>query len=565
MKRFPRVRVARAVLLAAGALGAALHAVAQNAGVISARPGERTARALPESGAEGMRLSLDEAVALAIANNQDLNVSVDTAEASRYVLFSNMGIFDPLAEASLVRSHSEQPAASQLSGAQAGSANQSDTTDFSTRVTQLAPTGGTFSLGFTANRTATNSTFFFVNPSYNSGLTLSFTQPLLRNFGRDTTTWLIRTSRNDRDSSYQTFVRSVQGTVNAVEQAYWDLVYALKNLEVKKEARALAADLNRITKIKIDVGSLAPIDIVQTEVGIATAEEQIIIAEGLIGDAQDRLKRLLNFDPAKYSVPIVPTDEVRAEPTSVPVDEGIKRALTRRPEILATQYSVDSERIRYEYWRNQTRPALDLIGSYGYSGLGGTTTIRDSVGNVVSRTSGDFGDAFQQIIDREFKNWSIGLQFSYPILNRRARGQRGAALYTWEAGKAGLNALEQNVLLEVRSAARNIETSRRSIAAAQKSRELAERNLDAERKKYENGMTTSFQVLQITNDLSVARTNELQALAVYRKALSAYHYAVADILEWKGIRIEDLPEFQPPRPESLTPRPLPAAPPPAAF
>src|SRR6266545_2214747 len=562
MKRFPRVRVARAVLLAAGALGAALHAVAQNAGVISARPGERTARALPESGAEGMRLSLDEAVALAIANNQDLNVSVDTAEANRYALFSNMGIFDPLAEASLVRSHSEQPAASQLSGAEV---NKSDTTDFSTRVTQLAPTGGTFSLGFTGNRTATNSTFFFVNPSYDSGLTLSFTQPLLRNFGRDTTTWLIRTSRNDRDSSYQTFVRSVQGTVNAVEQAYWDLVYALKNLEVKKEARSLAADLNRITKIKIDVGSLAPIDIVQTEVGIATAEEQIIIAEGLIGDAQDRLKRLLNFDPAKYSVPIVPTDEVRAEPTSVPVDEGIKRALTRRPEILATQYSVDSERIRYEYWRNQTRPALDLIGSYGYSGLGGTTTIRDSVGNVVSRTSGDFGDAFQQIIDREFKNWSIGLQFSYPILNRRARGQRGAALYTWEAGKAGLNALEQNVLLEVRSAARNIETSRRSIAAAQKSRELAERNLDAERKKYENGMTTSFQVLQITNDLSIARTNELQALAVYRKALSAYHYAVADILEWKGIRIEDLPEFQPPRPESLTPRPLPPAPPPAAF
>ena len=563
MKRFPRVRVARAILLAAAApLGLSLPAIAQNAAAISARPGARTPRALPEATAEGMRLSLSEAVALAVANNQDLNVSVYTAEASRYVLFSNVGIFDPLAEASLVRSHAEQPAATQLSGAQV---NQSDTADFSTRLTQLAPTGGTFSLGISANRNSTNSTFFFVNPSYSTGLTLSLTQPLLRNFGRDTTTWLIRTSRNDRDASYQTFVRSVQGTVNAVEQAYWDLVYALRNLEVKKEARTLAADLNRITKIKIDVGSLAPIDIVQTEVGIATAEQQIIIAEGLIGDAQDRLKRLLNFDPAKYSVPIVPTDEVRSEPTSVPVDEGIKSALERRPEILATQYNVDSDRIRYEYWRNQTRPALDLIGSYGYSGLGGTTTIRDNLGNVVSRTTGNLGDSFQEIIDREFKNWSIGLKFSYPILNRRARGQRGAALYIWEAGKAGLSALEQNVLLEVRTAARDIETSRRSIAAAQKSRELAERNLDAERKKYENGMTTSFQVLSITNDLSAARTNELQALAVYRKALSAYHFAVADILEWKGIRIDDLPDFRPPPPESLRPRPLPPAPPPAAY
>ena len=563
MKRFPRVRVARAILLAAAVpLGLSLPGFAQNAATISARPGARTPRALPEAGAEGMRLSLSEAVALAVANNQDLNVSVYTAEASRYVVFSNVGIFDPLAEASLVRSHAEQPAATQLSGAQV---NQSDTTDFSTRLTQLAPTGGTFSLGISANRNSTNSTFFFVNPSYTTGLTLSLTQPLLRNFGRDTTTWLIRASRNDRDASYQTFVRSVQGTVNAVEQAYWDLVYALRNLEVKKEARTLAADLNRITKIKIDVGSLAPIDIVQTEVGIATAEQQIIIAEGLIGDAQDRLKRLLNFDPAKYSVPIVPTDEVRSEPTSVPVDEGIKSALERRPEILATQYNVDSDRIRYEYWRNQTRPALDLIGSYGYSGLGGTTTIRDNLGNVVSRTTGNLGDSFQEIIDREFKNWSIGLKFSYPILNRRARGQRGAALYIWEAGKAGLSALEQNVLLEVRTAARDIETSRRSIAAAQKSRELAERNLDAERKKYENGMTTSFQVLSITNDLSAARTNELQALAVYRKALSAYHFAVADILEWKGIRIDDLPDFRPPPPESLRPRPLPPAPPPAAY
>jgi outer membrane protein TolC len=561
MKRLPKVRAAFAVLSAAGLLGLAPHATAQIGAVISARPGERPPKALPEPVTEGFRLSLDEAVALAVANNQDLNVSVNTAEASRYVLFSNMGIFDPLAEASLLRSHTETPATSQLVGADVSTR---DSTDFSTRVTQLVPTGGVFSLGLAVDRTSQNSSFFFVNPAYTSGLTFSFNQPLLRNFGRDATTWLIRTSRNSRDATYQNFVRSVEGTVNAVEQAYWDLVYALRNLEVKKEARTLSAELNRITKIKIDVGSLAPIDIVQTEVGIATAEQEIIIAEGLIGDAQDRLKRLLNFDPSKWNVPVIPTDELRAEQPGVAVEDGLKRALVERPEILATQYNVDSDRIRYEYWRNQTRPALDLVGSYGYSGLGGTTTLRDEMGNIISRTRGDVADSLQQIIDRDFKNWSIGLNFSYPILNRRARGQRGAALYTWEASKANLGALEQNVMLEVRAAARDIETARRSTVAAQKARELAERNLDAERKKFENGMTTSFQVLQITNDLSAARTIELQSLAVYRKALSSYHFAVADILEWKGIKIEDLPEFAPPPAESLTPRPLPPTPPPAA-
>ena len=555
MKWLPNTRAVRSALLAAVLLaGLVSIAAAQTTGlVISARPGERTLRALPEAGAEGIRLSLDEAVALAIANNQDLNVSVNAAEASSFLLFSNMGIFDPLAEAFVTRAHSEEAATSELVGADV---NTRDSTEFGAQVTQLAPSGGRFSLGFSGNRTSTNSTFFFVNPSYFSGLTLSFSQPLLRNFGRDTTTWLIRTARNSRDASYQGFVRSVQGTVNGVEQAYWDLVYALRNLEVQREARTLAADLNRITRIKIDVGSLAPIDIVQTEVGIATAEQQIIIAEGLIGDAQDRLKRLLNLDPARWTVPIVPTDEVRAEQPAVSVEDGMRQALSRRPEIVAAAYHVDSDRIRYEYWRNQTKPALDLVGSYGNTGIGGTTTIRDEMGNVISRSEGGFGDAFEQVIDRDFKNWSIGLRFSYPILNRRAKGQRGAALYTWEANKAGLTALEQNVLVEVRAAAREIDTAARSIAAAQKSRELAERNLDAERKKFENGMTTSFQVLEITNDLSLARGNELQALAIYRKALSAYHYAIADILDWKGIRIEDLPESEPPRVASRSPQPL---------
>jgi HAE1 family hydrophobic/amphiphilic exporter-1 len=557
MKRFGRFRAA---LLAAGLLGVAASTLAQTASTLSARPGERTPRPLPSPTTEGIRLSLAEAVALAVANNQDLNVSVNAAEASRYVLFSNMGIFDPLAEAAVLRSHNEEPATTELAGAEVGRA---DTTDISARVTQLAPTGGTFSLGFSGRRISTNSAFFFVNPSWTTGLTLSVSQPLLRDFGRDATTWLIRIARNSRDSSYQSFVRSVQTAVNGVEQAYWDLAYAIRNLEVKREALVVAKDLNRITRIKIDVGSLAPIDITQTEVGIATAEQEIIIAESLIGDAQDRLRRLLSFNPDQWAVPIIPTDEVRAEQVTVNVEEGIGLALERRPEIVAAEYNVDSDRIRYDFWRNQTRPQLDLVGSYGNAGLGGTTTLRDSDGNIISRTPGGFSDAFQQILDRDFKNWSIGLNFSYPILNRRARGERGAALYTWESSKALLNSLEQNVQLEVRAAARDIDTAKRSIAAAAKSRELAERNLDAERKKFENGMTTSFQVTQIQNDLSGARTAELQALAVYRKALSTYHYAIADILEWKRIQIEDLPDSEPPRPESRAPRVLPPTPPPA--
>jgi outer membrane protein TolC len=251
----------------------------------------------------------------------------------------------------------------------------------------------------------------------------------------------------------------------------------------------------------------------------------------------------MNFDPGKWSVPVVPTDSVRSEGVSIDVEAGTRAALDRRPEILAQAYQADSNRIRWDYWRNQTLPRLDLIGSYGRAGVAGRLFNPDT-GEVVSRTN--FGESFSQIFNENFPNWSVGLQFSYPILNRSARGAREAARYTYESSRATLSTVEQNVLVEVRAAARAIDTAARSIVAAQKGRELAERNLDAEKKKFDNGMTTSFQVNQIQRDLSAARTAELQALAVYRKALAGYHFAVADILDWKGIRVEGIPETKPP-------------------
>ena len=548
--RFPNRWTALPAAAAIGLAALSPAAAGQERPVVSARSGQRHVRELPPPARGSIPLSLDQAIGLALANNQDLNVTVNAAESTRFSLFQSQGIYDPLVSALVSRSHTEQPATSTLVGA---NVNTSDFTDARAQVSQLAPTGGTFTLGFTGNKTTTNSTFSFINPSYSSSLTLSMNQPLLRNFGPRVTTWLIRIARNTRDSSYQDFVRSVQTTVNSVEQSYWDLVYALQNLEVKKESLRIAQDLNRITRIKIDVGSLAPIEITQTEVGIATAEQDIITAEGLIGDAQDRLTRLLNVDPVRWSTtPIVPTDQVRGEDVQIQLEEGTKTALTRRPEILSLAYFVDSDRIRYDYYKNQVLPGLNLTASYGNPGIGGTTHD-PTTGAILS--TGDFGDAFRQVIDRNFKNWSVGLNFSYPILNRAARGAYGAAKYVWESDKARLTTTQQNVVVEVRAAARAIDTARRSIAAASKGRELAEKNLDAVKKKYDNGMSTSFEVTQIQRDLSAARTNELQALAVYRKALAAYHFATADILDWKGVQVEGLPETTSPPFTGITAEP----------
>jgi outer membrane protein TolC len=504
---------------------------------------------MPAAEKDGIHLTLDQAIGLALSNNQDLNVTVNAAEASQFTLFQNTGIFDPLASASISRSHQDNPASSQLAGATVLTADQ---INGSAQVSQLIPIGGTFTLGFAANRTNTNSTFAQVNPSYTAGLQLSFSQPLLRNSGKLPTTWRIDVARNARDASYQDFVRGVQATVNSVEQAYWDLVYAYGNLTVKQEAKNLAVEQNRITRIKIDVGSLAPIDIVQTEVDIATAEQEIISAEGLIGTAQDQLKRLLTVGPEDWGdLPIIPTDSIVAGKQSFNLGEGMKTALQRRPEILQQQYLVASDELRFQFFKNQTLPQLDLQGGYGRNGLGGTAIIRDpNTGEIVSQIPGGFGDALSDIFGKNFKSWNVGLVFSYPILNRAARGAAGNAQFTLETDKARLTVLEQDIIVSVRLAHRAIEIASRQIDAAAKGRELAERNLDAARKKFDNGMSTSFEVSKITNDLSDARSKELNALAIYRKAISAYHQAIADILEWKGVKIEGMPEMAPPPAEA---------------
>jgi outer membrane protein TolC len=509
--------------------------------IVPAQPGKRTPLPLPAPQNGGIRLSLEQAIVLSIANNEDLNVAVNAAESSNYVLFSDYGIFDPLLTAGVLRSHVDQPQSTVLAGA---TVTKSDQTDYPVTLSQLLPTGGTISFGWDANRSSTNSTFYVVNPAYTGSAVVQLNQPLLKGFGTLPTKCNIYIAKNARDASYLDYVRTVQTGVNSVEQAYWDLVYSLQNLDVKHESLTIAQELNRITKIKIDVGSLAPIDITQTEVGVANAEQDIITAEGLVGDAQDRLKRLMNFDRSLWDTPIVPTDQVRVDKAeTINLGDGTKVALDTRPEIVKEAYFVDSDRIRYEYWRNQSLVGLNLVGSYGNRGLAGTT-IDPNTGAVIG--TGDYSDAFKQVREGTFKNWSVGLNFSFPILDRYARGQRDAAKYTWDSDKSLLTTVQQNVIVEVRGDARAIDTAWRSIISTQKGRELAEKNLDAEKKKFDNGMSTTFQVNQVQRDLSAAKTLELQALAAYRKALAAYHLAIADILDWKSIRVEGIPETTPP-------------------
>ncbi|MFN7988789.1 MAG: TolC family protein [Thermoanaerobaculia bacterium] len=530
---FPR-RAAAAALLALSPFwsGVALAAGPAAPVTVPIEAGKRQAQPLPEG--DKIELSLSQAIELVLRNALDLDVASLTYQRTGFSIGSAEGAFDPNLTASLGADGNKTPPTRSFQ------ALTSQTQSYSFGVDGLSKIGTQYSLGFggTRNDSPTTTTipgYVEINPTFSSGVTATVTQPLLRGFGRDVNTRLVVQSSLARDSQAWSFVASIQNAVQLVENSYWDLVYALANLDAKKEALDRAKDVNRITKIKIDVGALAPIEIVQTEVTIAQREQEIILAEGQIGAAQDQLKRLLNVtDLAVWNRPIVPTDRPSEEKVTLDVEAGIQTAIEGRPEVKQAIVDIESKKVSVAYNRNQLKPRLDAKGSYGLSGVG--------FNNDAIRDGSSYSDAYEQVLHGNYPNWSVGVSFAVPIGNRTAKSNAAIAATDLDLARTNLALLKQNVAVEVRGAARNVDTARRSVAAAKKARELAERNLDAERKKFDNGMTTSFTVAQVQNDLTTARSNELQAIAGYLKSMVSWHKAVGDILAVKNVQVAGLPE-----------------------
>jgi outer membrane protein TolC len=520
------------VLLVAFALVLPLAARAADPVTVPIATGARKPEPLPAG--DRIQISLEQAIRLALENTLDLNVASLSYEKAAFGIGSAQGTFDPFVELDASASRNQQPTYSRIQAA-----------DTKTQYGNVI-FGGLLESGASYNLTWANSrndsfiegvTLF--NPTYRTSLTVGATQPLLRNFGSTVNTRYVVQAKYGRDSSAWGFVTAVQTVVQLVENAYWDLAYARALLNARKEALDRAKDLNRITQIKIDVGTLAPIDIVQTEVTVAQREQDIITAEGQIGDAEDRLKRLLNVrNLPDWQRPIVTTDLPKMEPITISVEEGMKNALQTRPEIRQNLIDIESKKLTLAFNQNQVKPRLDLSASYGYAGIGTqyTGVLGDgSNGNL------NYGDALSNLFNRDFPTWTVGLVLSVPIQNRTYKNNLAIAATDLDLSRTSLILLKQNLWLEVRTAARTVDTALRSIEAAKKARELAERNVDAEKKKFENGMTTSFQVSQIQNDLTNARATELQTYAVYLKSRVAWHKAIGDLLEWKNVTLEGLP------------------------
>ncbi len=480
-----------------------------------------------------LRLSLDDAVRTTMEHNLGISIERYDYKMAGESLVSQYGLYDWYTTGQLSASSTAFPTSNSLQTA------SQRTIVAKAGVAQTLPTGGSYAFNFNNDRTNKAGFGTLINPSYNSDFGVTLNQPLLRNFGIDVTNRGIDIARNTLGINRELFRSVLMNTAVSVEQAYLDLVYARRNVDVVKESLFLARDQSRITQIRIDVGASAPLDILQPRVQIATTEEQLIAAVASVRDAEDRLRALLNLPQEDWNRPIVPTDNVGYTPMTIDTDQAVAQALTLRPEVRENSLGTATRKIQYLYSRNQVLPKLDAFLDYGAAGVAGRAITVDSTGQPTGLTSSSYPHALRQIVGGDFPSWSVGVNVGVPILNIGARAEARRAKLEYEQSKATEDQTKQSITTDVRKAVRDIDTASKEIVASRTARDAAEQNLDAERKRYENGMTTNFNVLQIQQQLSDSRVRELQALVGYNKAVANYHRAVGDLLDVRNIKVED--------------------------
>lgn len=492
---------------------------------------------LPDVDPNAIQLTLQRAIEMALENNLDIVVSrLDTQVRSAGVQFAR-GVYQPFISIGINTLDSSSPAQTQLVGAQTLTSTR---TNYNFTWQQQLSTGGNYNIQWLNLRSTTNSAFAGFNPLYNAVASAQITQPLMANFGTDASKQQILVARNGERISRNQFEIQVMDTVRDVEFAYWDLVFAIRDLDVARRSLGLAQDLLRNNRIQVEVGTMAPIDVLEAQAEVAVRDETVILAEELIRITEDILKRLIN-DPASpdfWNNSYAPSDQPIIEEIDVDVDDAVRVALSRRPVLELSRVELETRTYDVRFAKNQLMPQLDVVGSLAFNGIGGTQLIREGFAGEPSLIiPGGYGDAIDQVFGGSFRNWSIGLNVSYPLGNSQAEARHAQTQVAARQQRSLISSNEILIAQEVRRAARAVATNRKRIDATRVARDLAGRRLEAEQKKFEVGMSTSFLIVQAQRDLSQAAANELRALIDFVKAIVAFERAKGTILDDSNIAV----------------------------
>jgi outer membrane protein TolC len=450
-----------------------------------------------------MRLSLQDCIRLALNNNLDIKIEEFNPQILDTDIARELAKFDPVWTIDITDERSEIPTATSfLAGADISIVEQ---INMNTGIEQKLITGGNYELKFYNNRYESNAFFQSPNPAYGTNLLWEWTQPLLKDFGKTVNESGIVIARNNKEISEEMFKSQVIRTVLEVEKVYWDMVYAIEDLKVKELSLKEAKDLLEINKAKVGVGLLPPIEVLEAETGVANRSLDIISAKDSVRDASDKLKSMTHMidDMTLWDMEVEPADRPVVEMERQDIVNCIATAFENRPDYLMSKKDILNKDIRLKVTKNHLLPTLDLVGSFGVNGL-----------------DREYESSLNDIDSADFPSWSIGLSVQVPWGNQSARSDYMQSKLEKMQILVKFKKLEQDIVMEAREAIRQIETDLNRIESNKIALQLEESKLETEKKRFEEGLATSHNLLEFQNDVAEARSNSLKATIDYNKSIA---------------------------------------------
>ena len=467
------------------------------------------------------RLSMNDAVEMALEQNLTIQVERLNPQLQDLSIATVRAAWAPTLSTTFQNNDQQRPSSTQLDGG----AISTYTTAFSNDIgiSQLTKWGGNYNVSWNSSTQSTSNFFTSFNPSVRSTVNFNYSQPLLRNFKIDNARQQLLISTKNREISDVQLRETIVSTVRQVKNAYWQLSYAIASLAVQQQSLELAKESLRNNQIRVEVGTMAPIDIVEAQAEVARNEETVIVAESNIEEAEDGLRALI-MDPVTpnfWNINLEPTDTPLLQTREIDIDAAVRNALSKRTDLSRVRKNLENVDVNIRYYKNQTLPDVNFQMNYSAQGVGGTKLTRDSFfgGNVIDSVTKGYGSVLGDVFTSDFPTWTFGFTVGYPIGTSTADVNLVRSRLQRRQTETQIKSTELQVVGEVRRVGREVNTNLKRVDATGSARQLAEQRLEAEQKKFAVGMSTSFLVFQAQRDLAQARNNELGAILDYNRAI----------------------------------------------
>jgi outer membrane protein len=476
---------------------------------------------------QGTPLALEDAVRMALENNLGIQIEKLNPQIQLLGIRRADAAYAPTLFSTFSRRSATAPPQDFLSAGGAAIVTNSSFASSGGIQQAMGWGGGSYQVAFDGSRATSNAARQLFSPQLGSTLNAQYTQPLLRGFKIDSLRQQLLLSRNQAQAADIQLQQRITQTSRNVRFAYYTLIGAVAGLDVAQQSLDLSRQSLKNNETRVEVGTMAPIDIVAAKAEVASNEELVIIQQANIEAAQDGLRNLI-MNPAQpnfWSAKFTPSEQPVLAPQAIDVDAAIKNALENRTDLREFRKNMESTDIQMQFAKNQKLPAVDLTGRYGVAGVGGTrfqygdTPEGGGAPPVIGQSIRTFSEVLRDVFGNDFKTWSFAVNVSYPLGTSVADAAYAQARLQKQQEQTQLASLELNVAQSVRDAARRVNTNLKRVEATRKAREFAQERLAADEKRLAVGLATTFELVQAQRDLARARQSELNATIDYNRSL----------------------------------------------